>query len=373
MRRISLTEGGRWVVDGKPVIHLSSNDYLGLARHPAVVEAAREAIGRWGTSASSARLIAGTLEPHRVLEEALAEFEGTEAALLFSTGYMANLGLIGALVGPGDVVYSDSLNHASIVDGCRLAGAKVRTYPHCHVETLERMLAEDDAQGDFRRRVIVTDGLFSMDGDIAPLSSLVSLKERYDCWLVVDEAHATGVLGRGGRGSIEHCGVSGKVEFIVGTLGKSLGSFGAYVAAERDAIEYLINRARSFIYTTALPPSAVASALVALKIIESEPERRERLWANIKRLAQGLESLGVETRRPHTQIFPILVGGDAETMALSDDLLTEGLFAQGIRPPTVPKGTARLRMTVTAALEEGEIDRALEIFAKVGRRHGILR
>lgn len=373
MRRVDLGEDGRWIVDGRPVIHLSSNDYLGLARHPAVLEAAEAALRRWGASASSARLIAGNLEPHRELEEALAAFEGTEAALLYSTGYMANVGVIGAIVGPGDAVYSDELNHASLIDGCRQAGATLRTYPHADVGALEAMLAEDEEVARFRRRLLVTDGLFSMDGDVAPLASLVDVKERYGCWMLVDEAHATGVLGEGGRGSIEQCGVSGRVEFVIATLGKSLGSFGAYVAAERDAIDYLINRSRSFIFTTAPPPPVVAAARAALAVLEAEPERRERLWENIRRMARGLEAIGAETMGTTTQIFPLLVGGDAETMAFSDALLEAGLFAQGIRPPTVPKGTARLRLTVTAALESGEIDRALEILEKVGRRQGVIR
>ena len=373
MRIVDLGEDGRWVVDGRPVIHLSSNDYLGLARHPAVLEAAEAALRRWGASASSARLIAGNLEPHRELEEALAAFEGTEAALLYSTGYMANVGVISAIVGPGDAVYSDELNHASLIDGCRQAGATLRTYPHADAGALEAMLAEDEEVARFRRRLLVTDGLFSMDGDVAPLASLVDIKERYGCWMLVDEAHATGVLGEGGRGSIEQCGMSGRVEFVIATLGKSLGSFGAYVAAERDAIDYLINRSRSFIFTTAPPPPVVAAARAALAVLEAEPERRERLWENIRRMARGLEAIGAETMESTTQIFPLLVGGDAETMAFSDALLEAGLFAQGIRPPTVPKGTARLRLTVTAALESGEIDRALEILEKVGRRQGVIR
>lgn len=373
MRIVDLGEDGRWMVDGRPVIHLSSNDYLGLARHPAVLEAAEAALRRWGASASSARLIAGNLEPHREIEEALAAFEGTEAALLYSTGYMANVGVIGAIVGPGDAVYSDELNHASLIDGCRLAGAKLRTYPHADAGALEAMLAEDEEAARFRRRLLATDGLFSMDGDVAPLASLVDIKERYGCWMLVDEAHATGVLGEGGRGSIEQCGVSGRVEFVIGTLGKSLGSFGAYVAAERDAIDYLVNRSRSFIFTTAPPPPVVAAARAALAVLEAEPERRERLWENIRRMAGGLEAIGAETMGSTTQIFPLLVGGDAEAMAFSDALLEAGLFAQGIRPPTVPKGTARLRLTVTASLESGEIDRALEIIEKVGRRQGVIR
>lgn len=373
MRQITLSEDNRWVVDGRPVINLSSNDYLGLSRHPAVLRAAEAALHRWGASASSARLIAGSLEPHRDLEEALAAFEGTEAALLYSTGYMANMGVISAIVGPGDAVYSDGLNHASIIDGCKMSGATLRTYPHSDAEALEAMLAEDEAENRYRRGLIVTDGVFSMDGDVAPLTSLVDLKERYGCWLLVDEAHATGVLGKKGRGSVEHCGVSDRVEFIVGTLGKSLGSFGAYVAAESDAIDYLVNRSRSFIFTTAPSPPVVAAARAALDVMEAEPERRERLWDNVRRMAKGLDALGAETLRSTTHIFPLLVGGDAETMALSEALLDAGLFAQGIRPPTVPKGTSRLRLTVTASLEEAEVDRGLEILAKAGREHGVIK
>lgn len=373
MRQVSLAEDGRWVVDGRPVIHLSSNDYLGLARHPAVLEEAETALRLWGASASSARLIAGSLEPHRRLEEALAAFKGTEAALLYSTGYMANLGVVSALVGPGDAVYSDSLNHASIIDGVRLSGAELRTCPHSDPEALGVMLEEDEARGAFRKRLIVTDGLFSMDGDVAPLEELVALKERFGCWMLVDEAHATGVLGQRGRGSIEHCGVGGKVEFVVGTLGKSLGSFGAYVAAERDAVDYLVNRSRSFIFTTAPSPPMVAAARAALGLLEAEPERRRLLWERIGQMGRGLQALGLDTMGSATQIMPVLVGEEEETMALSDALLDAGLFAQGIRPPTVPKGTSRLRLTVTAGLEAGQVDRALAILEDVGRSHGVIR
>lgn len=372
-RQVTLGEDGRWVVDGHPVIHFSSNDYLGLSRHPAVVRAAEEALRRWGASASSARLIAGSLDVHRELEEALAAFEGTEASLLYSTGYMANVGVISTVVGPGDAVYTDELNHASIIDGCRMSGADLRTYPHKDVGALEAMLAEDEAQGRYRRQLIATDGVFSMDGDVAPLAALCDLKERFDCWLLVDEAHATGVLGEGGRGAVEHCGVSGRVEFIVGTLGKSLGSFGAYVAADSDAVEYLVNRSRSFIFTTAPSPPVVAAARAALEVMGAEPEHKERLWGNITRMSQGLKDLGADTLGASTHIFPILVGGDVETMELSDALLDAGLFAQGIRPPTVPKGKARLRLTVTASLSEEEIDRGLDVLASVGRKHGVVR
>lgn len=373
MRQVTLSEDNQWVVDGRRVIHLSSNDYLGLSRHPAVIKAAEEALRRWGVSASSARLIAGSLEPHRELEEALAAFEGTESTLLYSTGYMANVGVLSAIVGPGDAVYSDEFNHASIIDGCRMSGAALRTYPHADVEALGAMLAEDEAENRYRRSLIVTDGTFSMDGDVAPLASLVDLKERYGCWMLVDEAHATGVLGKKGCGTIEHCGVSGRVEFIVGTLGKSLGSFGAYVAAERDAINYLLNRSRSFIFTTAPSPPVVAAGRAALEVMEAEPERRERLWKNVRKMAQGLDALGAETMGSTTQIFPFVVGGDVETMTFSEALLEAGLFAQGIRPPTVPKGTSRLRLTVTASLEEAEIDRGLEILAEVGRECGVIK
>jgi glycine C-acetyltransferase len=373
MRQVALSEGGRWVVDGRPVIHLSSNDYLDLSRHPAVLKAAEAALRQWGTSASSARLIAGSLKPHRKLEEALAAFKGTEAALLYSTGYMANVGVVSALVGLGDVVYSDSLNHASIIDGIRLSGATLRTYPHCDVEALEAMLIEDEAGASYRKSLIVTDGLFSMDGDVAPLKSLVALKERFGCLMLVDEAHATGVLGQKGRGSIEECGVDGQVEFIVGTLGKSLGSFGAYVAAEQDAIDYLVNRSRSFIFTTAPSPPIVEAAHAALEIIEKEPERRRLLWDNIRKMGRGLEVLGLDTMGSTTQILPVLVGGESETMALSEALLDAGLFAQGIRPPTVPKGTSRLRLSVTAALGADEIERAIAILSEVGRSYGVIK
>jgi glycine C-acetyltransferase/8-amino-7-oxononanoate synthase len=367
LRLIEGAQGARVLLDGQPVLLLCSNDYLGLAGHERVREAAAEAALRWGAGAGASRLISGNMEPHRRLEERVAAFKGYGAALLFGSGYLANIGTISALAGRGSVVFSDELNHASIVDGCRLARAETFVYRHGDVEHLAWGLREAAGRGS----LIVTDGVFSMDGDVAPLEDLVRLAGEHGCRLMVDEAHATGALGPGGRGSVAAAGLSGEVDLVVGTLGKALGSYGAYVCADAELSEYLLNTARSFIFSTALPPPALAAALAALDVLEAEPERVQRLSANGAVLRQGLVAEGLVAGGGQSQIVPLEVGDAGRTMELCERLLQRGVFAQGIRPPTVPAGSSRLRFSVMATHEEAELQEAARKTGEAAREVGI--
>lgn len=369
LRLISGRQQPLATVEGKQVVLLSSNNYLDLANHPEVKRAAVEAVEAYGCGAGASRLISGTMELHARLETTLAEFKGTDAALVFGSGYHANTGVIPALMGAGDTLFSDELNHASIIDGCRLSHADTRVFRHRDMRHLEELLASAPATG---QRLIVTDSVFSMDGDLAPLREVVTLGKKYRAWVMVDEAHATGVFGPSGAGVVEEMGLWEDIEIQMGTLGKALGSFGAYVAGSRVLIEWLINRARSFIYSTALPPPVLGAALAALHIVKNEPERRRRLWNNAAFLGQGLSRLGYRLGETESPILPVLIGGEEATMALTAALLNRGVFAHGIRPPTVPEGTARLRVTPTAAHTEEELDRALQAFAEAGREVGVL-
>ena len=357
----------RWItVDGRQALLLCSNNYLGLANHPALRAAAAKAASDLGVGAGASRLISGSMRLHHELEERLAVFKGTEAALLFNSGYQANIGTIATLVGPNDAVFSDELNHASIIDGCRLSRAQVHVYPHSDVEVLADLLARSSA----RRRLVVTDSIFSMDGDVAPLASICEVAERYGAMLMVDEAHATGVLGPHGGGVVEAQGLQGRVTVQMGTLGKALGSFGAFVAARRPVIDLLINAARSFIYTTALPPPVVAAASAALAIVEAEPDRRRRLADNARSLHDGLTRLRLQVSPAPAHIMPVRIGDPHRAMALSEQLLAEGIFVQGIRPPTVPSGTARLRVTVMSTHTTRDIEFAVRAFQRVLAREG---
>ena len=356
-------------MEGKEVVLLSSNNYLDLANHPEVKRAAAEALESYGCGAGASRLISGTMELHARLEAKLAEFEGTEAALVFGSGYHANTGVIPALMGPGDIIFSDELNHASIIDGCRLARADTQVFRHRDTGHLEELLASAPTPG---QRLIVTDSVFSMDGDVARLPEIAALARRYRAWVMVDEAHATGVFGPNGAGVVEETGLQGRIEIQMGTLGKALGSFGAYVAGSRVLIDWLINRARSFIYSTALPPPLLAAALAALHIVKNEPERRRRLWNNAAFLRRGLSGLGYRLGESESPILPVLIGDEEKTMALCAALLKHGVFAHGIRPPTVPEGTARLRVTPTATHTDEELERALRAFAEAGKEVGVL-
>ncbi|MEA2297917.1 MAG: 8-amino-7-oxononanoate synthase [Solirubrobacteraceae bacterium] len=366
MRMVSGPQGPRVLLDGKPVLLLCSNNYLGLADHPRVREAAAEAAMRWGVGAGASRLVSGTMTIHRRLEERLAGFEGTEACLLFGSGYMANLGVISALAGREEVVFSDALNHASIVDGCRLARAETFVYNHCDTEHLEWGLRQADRRG----ALIVTDSVFSMDGDLAPLAELVELAHRYDVRLVVDEAHATGALGPGGRGAVAAAGLEGEVDVVVGTLGKALGSYGAYVCCDTEIAQFLVNTSRPLIFSTAPPPPAVAGALAALELVLEQPRRVERLQAAADHLRRQLTVAGLPPPTSSTQIIPLVIGDASMTVAVCEAALARGVFAQAIRPPTVAPGTSRLRLAVMASHTPGELARAAQAIAAAVREAG---
>jgi len=362
MRRFEGAQGPRMWVDGRDVLLFAGSNYLDLAHHPEVVEAAARAARDLGCAAGGSRLINGNLSLHEELEEDLAKFVGAESALVFATGYMANVGVIPALTGEGDLVISDSLSHASIIDGCRLTRAGVRVFPHGDLDALERVLAEESRPG--RRVLVAVDGVYSMDGDVAPIGALCELARRHGAMLLLDDAHGTGTLGPRGRGSAELCGVAPEaVDIHLGTLGKSLGSFGAFVAGSRALRELLVNAARSFIFSCGLAPPQVAAARAALAIVEREPWRREQLQRNAEQLRRGLAARGVDTAPSTTQIVPVRIGDNARTMTVCERLLDRGFFAHGIRHPSVPEGTARLRITPMATHSEAEIDALVEAVA----------
>ncbi|GAB4337408.1 MAG: 8-amino-7-oxononanoate synthase [Candidatus Abyssubacteria bacterium] len=369
LRLVGSAVGTRVIVEGRDTLLFCTNDYLGLANHPAVKEAAADAVHRYGASAGASRLVSGTLPVHAELEAELARFKRTEAALVFGSGYLANIGVISALMRHGGIIYSDELNHASIIDACRLSRAEVKVYPHRDTRSLKNMLEAGNANG---QRLIVTDGVFSMDGDIAPLPELARLASEFDCYLMVDDAHATGVLGPDGQGTAAHFSLHGHVDIQMGTLSKALGSYGAFVAGSRELIELLVNRARSFIFTTALPPASAAAAREALRIAEREPERRERLWRNARLLTQGLASAGFNVGASETFIIPVIVGGARECVMLADRLLEEGVFAQAIRPPSVPEGASRLRVVPTSEHSVNDIEFARDAFIRAGKKTGII-
>ena len=346
-------------IDGVPHLLLASNNYLGLANDPAVVAGARAALEAYGAGAGASRLVTGSLDLHRALEERIAALKGCQDALVFPTGFQANVGTIPALVGRGDVVFSDELNHASLIDGCRLSGAEVVRYPHADAGALEA--AVRGAVG--RRRLIVTDTVFSMDGDLAPLPAIVEVAERHGCMLMVDEAHATGVLGPSGAGAIEHFGLGGRVPVVMGTLSKALGSQGGYVAGDRDLCDYLRTRDRGFVFTTALAPAAAGAALAALDIVRDEPQRRARLHALVARLVEGARALGYTVLPTDSAVVGVLIGEAATALAVGASLRSARVWAPAIRPPSVPVGTARMRLTVMATHEDRHIDWALGALA----------
>ena len=369
LRLVESPQGPEVTLDGEPVVLLCSNNYLGLADHSAVRCAASDAAMKWGAGAGASRLISGTMPPHRELEQRLAEFKGTDSALLFGSGYLANAGTIAALVGRDEVIFSDELNHASVIDGCRLARAETFVYRHGDVEHLRWGMRR---AGD-RAALIVTDGVFSMDGDVAPLPELADLAKRHRCRLLVDEAHGTGCIGPGGRGAVAEAGLGDEVDVIVGTLGKALGAYGAYVCGSAQLTEYLLNTARPFIFSTALPPAVVAGASAALELLVERPKRVDKLAANAEALRESLAAEGLDVGDSRTQILPVMVGGAKRAMALSEAALERGVFAQAIRPPTVPEGTSRLRLTAIATHKVGELRRAAKLIAEAARELGLLR
>jgi 8-amino-7-oxononanoate synthase len=359
MRCVSGPQGPRVLLDGKPVLLLCSNNYLGLADHPRVREAAAEAAMRYGAGSGASRLISGNMTIHRRLEEQLAAFKRSETALLFGSGYLANAGVVSALPREGDVVFSDALNHASIIDGCRLSRAETFVYDHRDTDHLEWGLRQ--AQG--RGSLIVTDGVFSMDGDVAPLEEIVDLAQRYDARVMVDEAHGTGAIGSDGRGAVAEAGLEDEVDVIVGTLGKALGSYGAYVCCDAELAKYLINTARTLIFSTALSPPAVAAAMAALELLREQPRRVEKLQRNALVLREALAGEGLAVPEGRTQILPVIVGDAGEAVRASERALEKGIFAQAIRPPTVPAGSSRLRLTVMASHTRSELRDAARVVA----------
>ncbi len=367
-RMVSGPQGPRVLLDGKPVLLLCSNNYLGLADHPRVREAAADAAMRWGVGAGASRLVSGTMTIHRRLEQRLAAFERAEECVLFGSGYLANAGAIGALAGRGDTIFSDELNHASIVDGCRLSRAEVVVYKHCDVDDLEQALRR---HGGSVRRLIVTDSVFSMDGDLAPLVGIVELAKTYGARTIVDEAHALGAIGPAGRGAIAQAGLVGEVDIAIGTLGKALGSYGAYACASEEMIRYLINTARPLIFSTAPPPPAVAGALAALELLEEEPHRVQRLRSNARVLRGALTAEGIGAEDTEMHIVPLIVGEERAAMGLCEAALERGIFAQAIRPPTVAPGTSRLRLAVMATHTADELREAARILAEAARAQGL--
>jgi glycine C-acetyltransferase len=354
--------------DHRLVVNLSSNNYLGLTTHPRLRERALEATRRFGVGTGSVRTIAGTMAIHMELERRLAEFKHTEAVVVFQSGFAANAGTVSAILGKDDVVVSDELNHASIIDGCRLSRATIKVFAHRDVDAARGVLKSLPAK---QRALLITDGVFSMDGDLGPLPELCTLAEEYGCIMMVDDAHASGVFGRNGRGTIDHFGVHGRVDIQVGTLSKAIGVLGGYVAGSRDLIEFLHHRARPFLFSTSHPPAVAAACLAAIDVLLEEPALIERLWDNTRYFKAGLAKLGFNTGVSESPITPVIVGDGALAMTLSDRLFEAGVFAQGIASPTVPPGKARVRTIVTATHTRDELQFALDAFERVGRKLGI--
>ena len=356
--------------DGQEVINLSSNNYLGLTTHPKLKQRALEAIEKSGVGSGAVRTIAGTMTIHMQLEEKIAKFKNVEASVVFQSGFAANAGTVAAILGKDDVIVSDELNHASIIDGCRLSRAEIKVFPHKDVEACEKILKEIESRKC--HKLLVTDGVFSMEGDIAPLPHLVALAEKYGCIMMIDDAHSSGVLGKNGRGTVDHFGLHGRVDIQVGTLSKAIGALGGYVCSTRDAIEFLYHRARPFLFSTSHPPSVAASCLAAFEVLEEEPQLVENLWANTKFFKQGLAELGFNTGMSETPITPVIVGDAALAHEFSRQLFQAGVFAQGIGYPTVPVGKARIRTIVTATHTQEQLTRALEIMKGVAKELKII-
>jgi glycine C-acetyltransferase len=358
------------VMDGREVITLSSNNYLGLTVHPKLRQAAREAIDRYGVGSGAVRTIAGTMTLHNELEQKLARFKHTEASLTMQSGYATNLGVISALMQENDLIVSDELNHASIIDGIRLCRAPRKIFRHKDMTDLRRVLEE--ARSVTGKVMVVSDGVFSMDGDIAPLPAIVALAEEYGAFVMVDDAHSSGVLGKNGRGSVSHFELDGHVALQIGTLSKGIGALGGYVACSQDMRDYLLNRARPILFSTSHPPSVVATCIAALDILESDTSLVERLWENTSFFKKGLSQLGFQTGQSETPITPVIVGEGARAVQLSSRLFAEGVFAQAIVYPTVAVDKCRVRTIVTALHTNAELSRALDVFARVGRELAII-
>jgi glycine C-acetyltransferase len=356
--------------DGQEVINLSSNNYLGLTTHPKLRQRAIEAIEKYGVGSGAVRTIAGTMTLHMALEEKIAQFKQVEASVVFQSGFTANSGTVQAILTREDVIISDELNHASIIDGCRLSRAEIKVFPHKDVSACEKILRE--IEGRKCHKLLITDGVFSMEGDIAPLPQLVELAEKYGCIMMIDDAHASGVLGRNGRGTVDHFGLHGRVDIQVGTLSKAIGALGGFVCTTRDTIEFLYHRARPFLFSTSHPPSVAATCLAAFEVLDEEPQLVEKLRGNTRFFKEGLTKLGFDTGASETPITPVIVGDAALAHEFSHQLFREGVFAQGIGFPTVPRGKARIRTIVTATHTEDELVRALASLESVGKRLRII-
>jgi glycine C-acetyltransferase len=356
-------------VDGRSVVNLSSNNYLGLTTHPRLRERALEAVQQFGVGSGSVRSIAGTMAIHMELERRLAEFKHTEAVVVFQSGFTANAGTVSSILTREDVVISDSLNHASIIDGCRLSRAAIKVFPHKDVDAARILLQELPAA---QRKLLITDGVFSMDGDLGPLPALCDLAEEFGCIMMVDDAHASGVFGRNGRGTVDHFGMHGRVDVQVGTLSKVMGGLGGYVAGSRDLIDFLYHRARPFLFSTSHPPAVAAACIAAIDVLLEEPELIDRLWENTRFFKAGLEAHGFDTGISESPITPVIVGDGTLAMQLSDRLFQEGVFAQGIAFPTVARDKARVRTIVTATHTRDDLQFALDVFKRVGGELGII-
>ncbi len=355
--------------DGRSVVNLSSNNYLGLTTHPRLRERALEALKAFGVGSGSVRTIAGTMAIHMELERRLAEFKQVEAVVVFQSGFTANAGTVSAILTKDDVVISDELNHASIIDGCRLSRATIKVFPHKDVDAARRIIGELPAA---QRKLLITDGVFSMDGDLGPLPALCELAESTGCIMMVDDAHASGVFGKNGRGTIDHFNVHGRVDIQVGTLSKAIGALGGYVAGSRNLIEYLYNRARPFLFSTSHPPAVAAACIAALDVLLEEPQIMERLWENTRFFKEGLVRLGFNTGISESPITPVIAGDSAKANALSDGLFEAGVFAQPIGYPTVARDKARVRTIVTATHTRDDLQYALDAFARVGKQIGLI-
>ena len=370
IRAIDSPQGAWLTVDGRRALNLCSNNYLGLANDPRLREAARRAIDEFGVGPAAVRTIAGTLTLHLRLERRLAAFKGVPAAISFPSGFVSNLAVIPALVGKEDAIFSDELNHASVIDGGRLSGARIVRYGHADAASLEARIRE--AAGTYRRGLVVTDGVFSMDGDLAPLPDIVDAAERHGLLTMVDDAHGEGVLGRGGRGIVDHFGLHGRIDVEVGTMSKAFGVVGGYVAGRAEIVEWLRQRARPFLFSSAVPPADAAAGLAAIDILEASTERVDKLWANARHFKEGLRRLGFDIGRSETPIVPVMLGEADRAQAFSRALFEKGVFATAIGFPTVPRGQARIRVMVSAAHERADLDAGLAAFAEVGRARGAI-
>jgi glycine C-acetyltransferase len=371
IRAISSPQGAWLTVDGEKVLNFSSNNYLGLANHPRLVEAAERAIHRYGIGPAAVRSIAGTMDLHLDLEKRLAEFKGVESAVTFQSGFNANTGTIPALVGREDVVYSDELNHASIIDGCRLSGATIIRYNHCNPASLEEKISEN-REGGYRRALIITDGVFSMDGDVAPLDKLYEVARRHNYLLMVDDAHGEGVLGKGGRGIVDHFNLHGKVDIEIGTLSKAFGVVGGLVAGRREITDWLRQRGRPFLFSSAMAVPDVAACIAAVDVLEESTELVDRLWANADYFKQEMQALGFDTGLSTTPITPVMLGEAPLAQEFSRRLFEESVFAMPLGFPTVPNGKARIRVMISAAHSRDDLETGLEQFKKVGRELGVI-